>query len=150
MNNTPSLIEAIAAVERDHFRTVDDTGANPCAMLVLNYLRRQAGLPLISKDHLSKWDETVKRYVLPFDSQLLDNVNELASVLSNPDAVSDANTLRRAAALALSKEEPILSQYCLNKCYAVELRLAGNIAAALTHENICDRLYRQLRSAQRW
>lgn len=61
----------IAAVEAAHFRTVDDTGAHPCAMTVLNCMRREAGLPYLSRDDLPAWDGT--RYAAPPTSRLLSN-----------------------------------------------------------------------------
>ena len=61
-------------VERDHFRTVDDTGANGCAMLVWNALRKHAGLPPLGKEDLRQWDG--KKYVLPENSRLIQNLKK--------------------------------------------------------------------------
>jgi hypothetical protein len=65
----PLVHSLIATVERAHFRTTEDTGANPCAMTVMNALRRAAGLPYISRDDLPAWDG--KAYVQPAGSKLL-------------------------------------------------------------------------------
>lgn len=61
----------MAEVEAAHFRTVEDTGANPCALLVWNALRRRAGLPWLSKEQLPAWDG--KAYTMPPESTLLAN-----------------------------------------------------------------------------
>ncbi len=66
-----SLLDCIAKVEADHFRTVTDTGSNPCAMVVWNALRRHAGLPGLSKDDLPAFDETRGQYLQPEGSRLL-------------------------------------------------------------------------------
>lgn len=42
------LLEAIEIVEKAHFRTHQDTGANFNAMVVQNHFRRLAGLPRLS------------------------------------------------------------------------------------------------------
>jgi hypothetical protein len=52
----------IKDVESRHFRTVHDTGANDCAMLVWNIVRDYAGLPRITRDDLPKWCENCRKY----------------------------------------------------------------------------------------
>lgn len=42
-------------VETAHFRTVDDTGANECAMLIWNIVRQAAGLSRITKANLPEY-----------------------------------------------------------------------------------------------
>ncbi len=66
-----TLLDCIAKVEADHFRTVTDTGSNPNAMVVWNALRRAAGLPGLSKDDLPAYDAERKAYVCPEGSRLL-------------------------------------------------------------------------------
>lgn len=61
----------IFAVESSHFRTVEDTGANPNAMLIWNIVRQRVGLPRISKDDLPAWDG--RTYAMPANSFLTTN-----------------------------------------------------------------------------
>lgn len=68
---SPRLLAAIKAVELDHFRTTDDTGAANQAMTVMNALRRQAGLPSLCLADLPSWDESRKGYYMPPGSSLL-------------------------------------------------------------------------------
>lgn len=68
-----SLISMIERVERDHFRTVSDTGANRCALLVWNIVRQFAGLPRIWTEDLPKYDKEKNRYLMPEGSKLLTN-----------------------------------------------------------------------------
>ncbi len=56
-------------IEASHFRTEHDTGANDCALLIWNALRRRVGLPWLEKKHLPAWDGT--RYAMPEVSNLL-------------------------------------------------------------------------------
>lgn len=65
------LLRVIEEVERVHFRTDKDTGANLNAICVMNAFRREAGLPYISKADLPTWDEQDEKYVQPADSKLL-------------------------------------------------------------------------------
>lgn len=67
------LVEAIAEVERQHFRTQSDTGAAFQAMVVLNELRSMAGLPMVSVKDLPTYSTEEGRYVMPPDSRLLRN-----------------------------------------------------------------------------
>lgn len=65
------LLDILAEVEREHFRTVHDTGANPCAILIWNALRGKLGLPRVWREDLPKWDEERKGYYMPGNSSLL-------------------------------------------------------------------------------
>lgn len=58
------LKKIIAEIERDHFRTEHDTGANDFAMLMHNYYRSRAGLPFLKLADLPKWCEFHKAYDL--------------------------------------------------------------------------------------
>lgn len=75
---TPEVLAAIKAVESAHFRTNEDTGANGCASLVWNALRRQFGLPVVTRDDLPAWDEQRKGYYMPEGSKLLTAPEALA------------------------------------------------------------------------
>lgn len=68
---SPRLLAAIKAVELDHFRTTDDTGAANQAMTVMNAFRRQARLPSLCLADLPSWDESRKWYCMPVGSSLL-------------------------------------------------------------------------------
>jgi len=70
-HKSDKLIEAIKDCEKRHFRTVDDTGANFNAQIVLNTFREHAGLPSIFDTDLPKYDRDLKRYVTPEGSKLL-------------------------------------------------------------------------------
>lgn len=59
------LIEFISKVEQSHFRTVHDTGANSCAMLIWNLVREYAHLPPLKMSDLPTWNETTLRYEKP-------------------------------------------------------------------------------------
>lgn len=50
--NAVPLLEFIASVERDHFRSDCDTGAQEHAMMIWNIVREYAGLPRITKSGL--------------------------------------------------------------------------------------------------
>jgi hypothetical protein len=52
----------VQQVERDHFRTVSDTGANENAMFIWNQVRRHVGLTPLSKDDLAAFCKTHKVY----------------------------------------------------------------------------------------
>lgn len=67
------LIEAIKTVERAHFRTIHDSGAEPHAMLVMNAFRLFAGMESIKLEDLPAWNVERKAYVMPANSRLLDN-----------------------------------------------------------------------------
>ena len=70
--NAPcSLIDAIREIEKRDFRTVHDSGAHPIAMLLMNRLRKLAGLPSITKSDLPAHDGN--SYVMPAGSNLLSN-----------------------------------------------------------------------------
>src|SRR6266540_2438292 len=71
-NDSPLLV-LITEVERDHFRTVEDSGANLNVLLIWNIVRRHAGLPRISRDDLPAWDGN--RYTMPAGSRLLANLS---------------------------------------------------------------------------
>jgi len=49
-----SVVEFIEDVEKSHFRTNGDIGANSNALFVWNLLREYAGLPRLSHDDLSQ------------------------------------------------------------------------------------------------
>ena len=66
-----SLIDAIREIERRDFRTNEDSGAHPNAMLLMNRLRKMVGLPEITKRDLPA--SNGKTYVMPPDSKLLAN-----------------------------------------------------------------------------
>lgn len=57
MDNAPSKIDSdfVKEVERHHFRTEHDTGANLNAMLVWNIVRKHVGLPPLSKKDLPRY-----------------------------------------------------------------------------------------------
>lgn len=69
------LLRIIEEVEKVHFRTNKDTGANLNALVVMNAFRREAGLPYIGLDDLPKWDEQEEKYVQPEGSKLLHKFN---------------------------------------------------------------------------
>jgi hypothetical protein len=69
-----TLEDAIKEVEKAHFRTVNDTGANPTAILVMNHFRMLAKYNPISKADLPAWDGV--RYAMPDNSGLLIEVEE--------------------------------------------------------------------------
>lgn len=60
----------IKQVENYYFRTVEDVGAHPNAMLIWNQVRIFAGLPRLSKEDLSHYDEIQKQYITPRESKL--------------------------------------------------------------------------------
>lgn len=64
----PSIRTVIAEVERAHFRTVDDTGAHPNAMLVWNAVRRHAGLNRVTLADLPAYCATCMEYHLSSDA----------------------------------------------------------------------------------
>ena len=55
-------IEFIERVEKAHFRTEHDTGANHNALLIWNVVRKEAGLPPISLQDLPAYCATHKMY----------------------------------------------------------------------------------------
>lgn len=57
-------IEFVNKVEKAHFRTVHDTGANGQAMLVWNMVREHVGLPRICLNDLPAYCETHLKYHL--------------------------------------------------------------------------------------
>lgn len=59
------LRRLVARVERSHFRTQHDTGANDCAMFIWNLVRVEAGLPRITLRDLPGWCEGCRAYHLP-------------------------------------------------------------------------------------
>jgi len=65
------LLDAIKAVELSHFRTENDTGANPNALMIMNAFRRQANLPRIYETDLPYYNEELKGYYMPENSNLL-------------------------------------------------------------------------------
>ncbi len=69
MRISKKVLNAMKNVEDRHFRTVEDTGANSCAMVVWNTLRENLGLPQITKNDLSFYCSG--RYIKPKDSNLL-------------------------------------------------------------------------------
>ena len=71
MHSKAELILLIAKIEAAHFRTVEDTGANPCAMIVMNALRKEAGFSPLSTSDLPAYDETENTYVRPVSSNLV-------------------------------------------------------------------------------
>ncbi len=56
------LQKLVVQVERSHFRTDADTGANSCAMLIWQYVRREAGLPPLTVKDLPSWCEKCQKY----------------------------------------------------------------------------------------
>jgi hypothetical protein len=58
------LKKIIADMEKRHFRTDKDMGANEFAMQMHNYYRFRAGLPFLNKNDLPKWCEEHKAYDL--------------------------------------------------------------------------------------
>lgn len=54
--------EFIESVERCHFRTREDTGANPNAMFIWNLVREEAGLPILTSRDLAAWCPTCEQY----------------------------------------------------------------------------------------
>jgi hypothetical protein len=52
----------IERVEKAHFRTNEDTGANQNAMLIWNLVRAEAGLPPLDLRDLPAYCETHKMY----------------------------------------------------------------------------------------
>jgi hypothetical protein len=73
MKANKKLLAVMEEIEKEHFRTVEDTGANPCALLVWNALRRRVGLPSVWKEDLASYDDVKGEYVMPKDSKLLTN-----------------------------------------------------------------------------
>lgn len=69
-HGNPEVIAFIRAFEESHFRTVEDTGANPSAMHLWNMVRFRAGLPGLTLDDLPRYDAAVDNYVLPKGSKL--------------------------------------------------------------------------------
>lgn len=53
-----SILELIETVEKAHFRTQEDTGANSNAILIWNCVRRFAGLPEIFRSDLPGYCHT--------------------------------------------------------------------------------------------
>jgi len=52
-------------VQREHFRTDQDTGANPNALLIWNLVRKHAGMSPITLDDLPTYCEMCSRYHYP-------------------------------------------------------------------------------------
>lgn len=59
--NAP-ILKMIAEVERKHFRTEHDSGANQNAMMIWNRVRKHAGLEPLTLSNLPAWCETCKCY----------------------------------------------------------------------------------------
>jgi len=57
-----SIVEFIQKVEKDHFRTVTDTGANPNALFIWNLVREEAGLPRLDPKDLPAFCVTHGKY----------------------------------------------------------------------------------------
>lgn len=57
-----SLLIIIEEIEKDHFRTNEDTGANLNALLIWNIIRGKAGLPRLRKDDLPAYCVTCGYY----------------------------------------------------------------------------------------
>jgi hypothetical protein len=55
-------LKFIESVEKAHFRTNEDTGANPNALLIWNLVRKNCGLAPLSKDDLPAYCQTHKTY----------------------------------------------------------------------------------------
>jgi hypothetical protein len=72
-----ALIEMIAAVERDHFRTEHDSGANRNAMMIWNYVRKHAGLEPLTIADLPAWCETCQRYHIKPHSRKPNNQGQI-------------------------------------------------------------------------
>lgn len=68
-----NFLEAMRAVEAEHFRTNSDTGAAGQAMVVWNELRQQLGMPPLRRDDLPSYNQDAKRYEMPLESNLLTN-----------------------------------------------------------------------------
>ena len=66
-----TLIDAIKEIESKDFRTVNDTGADSNAMLILNRFRKMADLPAISLKDLPAYSDG--EYRMPVNSKLLAN-----------------------------------------------------------------------------
>ncbi len=56
------LVGFVERVESAHFRTNEDTGANPCARLVWNILRQEVGLPYLEEKDLPAYCIVHKKY----------------------------------------------------------------------------------------
>lgn len=69
-HRNPVLVDFIREFEQSHFRTTEDTGANPSAMMLWNCARHRVGLPLIGPEDLPTWDAKKAKYVLPKGSKL--------------------------------------------------------------------------------
>ncbi len=54
----------VEEVEASQFRTDTDTGANECALLIWNMVRKHVGLPRLDKDDLPAFCSTHKKYHL--------------------------------------------------------------------------------------
>lgn len=60
--NKRKLLQMIERVEKAHFRTVEDTGAHPCARLIWNIVRQEAGLPPLELSDLHSYCERCGSY----------------------------------------------------------------------------------------
>ena len=56
------LYTIVTDIESSHFRTEHDTGANPNALLVWNWVRRWVGLPYIDRNSLRKYCKACDTY----------------------------------------------------------------------------------------
>lgn len=82
-----TLAEFIERVEQAHFRTDCDTGANECAMLVWNLVRKYAGKPRLRRSDLRSYCAFCNSYhVRPL---CLFPVNQAAAALVDGEATEE-------------------------------------------------------------
>ncbi len=60
--NRKLLHQFISSIEKNHFRTDRDSGANPNALMIWNLLREYAGLARLEYKDLPSWCGLHKRY----------------------------------------------------------------------------------------
>lgn len=60
--NRDNLLKFIADVEDSHFRTTEDTGANPNALMIWGMVRQFAGLKRLALEDLPQWCVTCRKY----------------------------------------------------------------------------------------
>ena len=65
--------EFIKKVENDHFRTDQDTGAHPNALLIWNIVRQHVGLPKLSISQLQTFCNICNGYHYSFSGEKNEN-----------------------------------------------------------------------------
>lgn len=86
-----TLVEFIEDVERCHFRTGHDTGANPTALFIWNIVRGQAGMDMLTKEDLIQRhadDKGISLEAMQRDYAMMDRFRELRKDMPPKEALT--------------------------------------------------------------